>query len=778
MPDDGQIKVGLSIDTTGLSAAQSRAQASADQIAAAYQKVAAAALEAQNVQSRHRDIIKQYQVGAIDAATSTKLLAQNLAENAAAASVAAGAEKELVSALAATAAGENAVTAAIGRGISARQSATASISIMEGRMMGGNRAAAAFLSTTLGLGPALQAAFPVIGAAALGMVLVQITDAIIKFAERANELSDTLGTGWLEAAGLELTGFGEKVKEQEKELEKFQHEIDGFVSKGKEQQLAIVGLKEGPVAEYSARAAAYQQEATRLDLLLPRMKERLAVEQAIANSQYLKQITSDPMMAAIAAHAPDVTGLGGINANPALAGEQARVQQAEITATIKQIDNLRTAAQEAALQASKAGTPEKEKTPKESPEVRDYYRNRTKDLEAYTRRIEEDTKKQEEILDRSMNAQLEEQKFVTTQEIADANTVMVTRTDTSKKVEEIDQHRAEEYKRNHEEQMRMLQEQTEAALKSATQQEEEANRIIAFREKMKTVTPRQAEQERLAVSYAAEQAQLGPLEAEKAQYHPAEGADQAAQYQKIQDQITAVQTKAAAQREQIVQQEAEREMQTYMKYADQTNQALIGGLNEWMTTHKSFTDSMIDAGKHWAVSMIDDIAQVMLKKLEMWALDKIIGSDTGNKASAAQIANNASEAESAAGTAAAIAAMEAAPGGIGAALAAGAEMYAAMMPWVLAASMDTGGMVPGRAGQPIPILAHGGEEVVQGPVAQMVARANQGGGTFGGGHTFNTHSTINATVMDTRGLEGLARRSADANALHLKRAARRMNITI
>jgi hypothetical protein len=56
----------------------------------------------------------------------------------------------------------------------------------------------------------------------------------------------------------------------------------------------------------------------------------------------------------------------------------------------------------------------------------------------------------------------------------------------------------------------------------------------------------------------------------------------------------------------------------------------------------------------------------------------------------------------------------------------------------------------------------------------MNAAGNGGGG---GGHTFNTHSTINATVMDSKGLEGLARRSADANALHLKRAARRMNIT-
>src|SRR5579872_1591699 len=60
------------------------------------------------------------------------------------------------------------------RNISARQAATASISLAEGRMMGANRAAAAFLTTTLGLGPALQAAFPIIGIAAFATVLYEI----------------------------------------------------------------------------------------------------------------------------------------------------------------------------------------------------------------------------------------------------------------------------------------------------------------------------------------------------------------------------------------------------------------------------------------------------------------------------------------------------------------------------------------------------------------------------------------------------------------------------
>lgn len=65
-------------------------------------------------------------------------------------------------------------TAATGTGIGATRAATAAIGLAEGRLMGSTRAAGAFLATTLGLGPALQAAFPVIGALALLSVLYQI----------------------------------------------------------------------------------------------------------------------------------------------------------------------------------------------------------------------------------------------------------------------------------------------------------------------------------------------------------------------------------------------------------------------------------------------------------------------------------------------------------------------------------------------------------------------------------------------------------------------------
>jgi trimeric autotransporter adhesin len=106
-----------------------------------------------------------------------------IAEHEAALVAASGALKAAKSAVDDLNASEERETATLGANVSARQSATASISLAEGRMMGANRAAGAFLATTLGLGPALQAAFPVIGAIALVEVLLHVGSAIRDAAE-------------------------------------------------------------------------------------------------------------------------------------------------------------------------------------------------------------------------------------------------------------------------------------------------------------------------------------------------------------------------------------------------------------------------------------------------------------------------------------------------------------------------------------------------------------------------------------------------------------------
>jgi hypothetical protein len=58
--------------------------------------------------------------------------------------------------------------------------AAASLRVLEGNFQGSTRAASAFLATTLGLGPILQVAFPVIGALALIEILGRIPQAFDK----------------------------------------------------------------------------------------------------------------------------------------------------------------------------------------------------------------------------------------------------------------------------------------------------------------------------------------------------------------------------------------------------------------------------------------------------------------------------------------------------------------------------------------------------------------------------------------------------------------------
>ena len=247
-------------------------------------------------------------------------------------------------------------------GVSARQSATAGIGILEGRMMSGNRAAGAFLSTTLGLGPVLQAAFPIIGAVALGEVLVDVAEGMAKFAREAKELSNTLGVGWLQAATLEMAGFGKEVQKEEQELVKLEAEHDKFIDQQKQAQASILSSNFGRADADSARAAGFQQEATRLETLLPLMREKLTMDKAVADNRSLQAFSESPALGAIAAHLPDITGLG-TNANPAMAAEQARVQQAEIASVEAEIQSLRSQAS-ALITATQPvpSKPEKEKT--------------------------------------------------------------------------------------------------------------------------------------------------------------------------------------------------------------------------------------------------------------------------------------------------------------------------------------------------------------------------------------------------------------------------------
>lgn len=99
------------------------------------------------------------------------------------------------------------------------------------REMSGNfdhnvRAAERFLSTSLGLGPVLQAAFPVVGALAFGGVLFDMGEKLVKFGMDAAEIGAELGGSWLDGAVAEVSGLAKEIKQADEDLLTLAQDLD------------------------------------------------------------------------------------------------------------------------------------------------------------------------------------------------------------------------------------------------------------------------------------------------------------------------------------------------------------------------------------------------------------------------------------------------------------------------------------------------------------------------------------------------------------------------
>lgn len=819
MADDSQIRIGLSIDTSGLSAAQSAASSSANQISQAYERVAAAALEVQNAQSRHRDILKQYQTEVFDAATSTKLLAENLAENAAASLALSNAKRTLTAivnqeglALKASAnaaledsVAQNADADATIRAISGRQAGAASIGILEGRMMSGNRAAAAFLSTTLGLGPALEAAFPVIGLIALGDVAVQVGkslyDAFDMGGERARRAAEDFreATNSLNSMNDEINveidrlaianeklehkptnGMKLAIDEAILDADRLDQKLDSVLKKIEESVKGLsgsvpqqaLGLRGGTGYEHtmvSEHARHLSEQAS----IQGQLNESISYGNSllIRKNELQEKIADRGTSPAVVNDYR--TELDAVQRLMAAQQQEKQFIQSTIDLQKAQDSHQKIAdqADAAALQKKAAEAQAKVVGEFVSESIASY-----RDMEREQKRISQEVHDYGSEL---LRTELQDQ------------------VDAIRHGEEADRRAAEEWKKDHELKLKQLQDETEATLKAATVQEDSAKRRIEYEEKLGVLRPKQGFQQQISAVNTAESTQVGALKNQQAAYTPGLSEADTTKYKEIQDKITQIQQQAAAQREQITQQETLQEVSAWQHAMQQMTSAIVSATNTWLTTHKSFGNSFVDAGKKLAVSFIDDLLQMGLKWAENEALMTALhiagiaqrnsadaagtATATATKAaqSAAAVGANAIVAESDAGVAAATAAAMAAVGGPAAAAAAGAAMLGIMQPFVLAASMDTGGVVPGRTGAGVPILAHGGEEVVQGPIASAVASALQGGnGKGGGGHTFNSTYAPQISVLDGRGLDSFAQRAGDVHAAEMKRQARRANHTL
>jgi septal ring factor EnvC (AmiA/AmiB activator) len=241
------------VATTVLAEAQMRAAASSEQLAMAKKNLA--------------DVTAYVTTASTEEASVEMLDTESKLGNTAATTTLAAA----TTTLAATEEGEIAVTRG---GLSARMAAGAEMRVLEGNTMGSTRAAAAFLTTSLGLGSVLQYAFPVFGAIALGEVLIDIGGKAVDLYEKfftLKEESEELADGMAKNGEAIATAWGTTLS-----------------------TLHAVGMRDNPLGTLRTDAADAATTLQYLQISLGQAKEALYSYQEIkASGNYLGHDTSE-----------------------------------------------------------------------------------------------------------------------------------------------------------------------------------------------------------------------------------------------------------------------------------------------------------------------------------------------------------------------------------------------------------------------------------------------------------------------------------------------------
>lgn len=353
MPDGYLISVGVKADFSELKTQQKEATAAVKEAKAAWEQAYSElgqAAEKGSVQAQ--TALKEYEV-ALDQAVAHEKAAQQALATAQRAAY----EKRIQQSrdyqeyLKRESAAQDAVGAGAAHMVPQFSAASGALRELQGNFDHNIRAAERFLSTTLGLGPILQAAFPLVGALAFAGVIFEMGKSLVKFGEEAEHLSVELGTGWLDAAILQLSGFSEKVKAAEADILHAQQATDHSIQRQKEIQLELIRLKEGPAAEASARGMMDLQEANRLESLLPVLRERLDIAKKMSEYGKLGEAIKPGDFARDQALKSKAEG-AGISTTPEIAREQAKAVQAEIDQVTQDAQTKRQEASRQALETA------------------------------------------------------------------------------------------------------------------------------------------------------------------------------------------------------------------------------------------------------------------------------------------------------------------------------------------------------------------------------------------------------------------------------------------
>lgn len=758
---------------TSMAEAQAIATQATQNLAAAQAQLGAAA-EAGNAQAK--TILAQYQAEL--AAAKTQLSQVTLAEQeqAVAASTLAGATTEATIATEGLAAAQGAATAATTVGISARQAATASIGLLEGRMMSSNRAAGAFLSTTLGLGPALQAAFPIIGAIAMAGVLIDIGKEAYNLYEKFLDISavddkliedfrkmrdtDLFNVSSIETATRRLdeaTTSARQLRDVAKDLhETGKSDLLGQLLSGNVGGAAtdigfLVGAKKladesGKKTEEAVKLTVIQlkQEhelalakiasAHAADAMLPKEAEITAEHQKRLEIIRETQTYERKQEQALGNSSPKDAGAQMAAEKSAQATAQETVARYEDQLPLlREIARTRIEAAHAAdgeLQPVERITAELFKQMELNQSKADFSKSGTADQRASLLALENQVamKKESvalgEVADAAIERSFKEQ---------------IGEEDRGAKLESENEKRAAElYRQKRDLQVQGARDAAAATIEAAQEDFAATQQEIRFQEQLGIISHKVAAQ-RLADATAKRTGSVtGALGQEASIYDPAIGGKDAERYQELQNKITAEARKGALDRERIQQAEALKMAQTYKRVAAEFNSEFSHAFNEWATKSKTAGQAFGGMLGDMELKVIDFVAKTILEQAEMWLIMEVL-SATGNATLLAQKqASGALQRFDDAKTAAANAyAWGSSWGGpIAGAIAAGVAFTAVE-------AFEMGGVVGGYG--PQMIQAHAGERVLSAGQTQNFDSLVNNGGTrsatlhqenhFGGGVT-------------------------------------------
>jgi hypothetical protein len=677
----------------------------------------------------------QSQLGAAAAAGSAQAVAV-IAEYTTASTAAAAAVAELTAATAAqnpvmaeNAAVTTAATAATNAfGISGRQVGTAVIGGLEGRFMSANRAAGAFLSTTLGLGPVLQAAFPVIGALALGEVLVDIAknayEAYEKFVSidsvwekldddvRKMQDRDFINVHSIETATERLDKANDAASALRDTAEQIHKTGIGDL---------VSGLLSGNIGALAAAAGELSGAHGAAEASAERTKQSIELQAKVISDQHeLNVLKIDAAHAADAALTPEQKITAEYEKRVALAREEQRYNE-QRDRLFGNATPASGGSQELALKESAAGG------------------------EAYAARVELNKKAVAEFVSESIAdyKRLEAESKQITEAITNAweesNKADI---EAQKQADEQAKKAMEERQRDHEQDVRAAQEAARVAIEAANTDYEATSREIREQEQLGEISHRVALQRLLDAEKLKEQATTGALGKESEVFNPIEGGRELQEFTKVEDEITAVARKAQAEREKLTQQETQKFMQQWKQAANEFNRDFTTAFNSLLTKQESAEKAFGHMFGQIELQLVDFVAQWLLKQGELWLMNEILQASGLATQQGKQTAANTATVTGDAGVAAAgtMAYYSAINPPIAPAMASLA--FAETMAF---AAFEHGGMVMGPGGSPVPIIAHAGERVLSaGQTSNFESLVNNGGNRsatlnqenhFGGGVT-------------------------------------------